>query len=126
DYGVGALYFSQQCVGRLVAPAGIDLPADMPLPEKLLEVQRLMAEGDERAAKIYDTIGVYFGYGIAHYADFYEFRYLLALGRVTSGRGGEIILERAREVLDTEFPELSKKVKFHVPGETEKRHGQAM
>ncbi len=126
DYGVGALYFSQQCVGRLVAPAGIDLPSGMPLPEKLLEVQRLMAEGDERAAKIYETIGVYFGYGIAHYADFYEFRYLLALGRVTSGRGGEIILERAREVLDTEFPELSKKVKFHVPGETEKRHGQAM
>lgn len=126
DYGVGALYFSQQCVGRLVKPAGIDLPADMPLPEKLVEVQKLMTEGDERAARIYQTIGVYLGYGIAHYADFYDFRYLLVLGRVTTGRGGEIILEEARKVLDQEFPELSRKIKFHVPGEKEKRHGQAM
>jgi predicted NBD/HSP70 family sugar kinase len=126
DYGVGALYFSQQCVGRLVAPAGIDLPSGMPLPEKLVEVQKLMAQGDERAARIYHTIGVYLGYGIAHYADFYDFNYLLVLGRVTTGRGGEIILEEARKVLDQEFPELSRKVKFHVPDEKEKRHGQAM
>lgn len=126
DYGVGALYFSQQCVGRLVRPAGIEVPEGMPLPKVLLEVQKLMAEGDERAANIYQTMGVYFGYGIAHYADFYDFRYLLALGRVVSGRGGDIILEGARAVLDKDFPELSKKVKFHIPGETEKRHGQAM
>lgn len=126
DSGVGALYFSQQCVGRLTGPAGIDLPAEMPLPEKLIEVQKRMAEGDERAARIYQTIGVYLGYGIAHYADFYDFRYLLALGRVTSGKGGEIILEEARKVLDQEFPALSAKVKFYVPGEKEKRHGQAM
>lgn len=126
DYGVGALYFSQQCVGRLTAPAGIDLPADLPLPEKLVEVQKLMAEGDERAARIYQTIGVYLGYGIAHYADFYDFRYLLTLGRVTTGRGGEIVLDTAREVLDREFPEIASKIKFHIPGEKEKRHGQAM
>lgn len=126
DRGVGALYFSQQCVGRLVGPAGIALPADMPLPEKLVEVQKLMAAGDERAARIYQTIGTYLGYGIAHYADFYDFRYLLVLGRVTSGRGGELILEGARRVLDEVFPELSAKVLFHVPDETEKRHGQAM
>lgn len=126
DAGVGALYFSQQSLGRLVPAAGIDLPAEMPLPEKLVEVQKLMGEGDERAEKIYQTIGTYLGYTIAHYDEFYEFRYLLVLGRVTSGRGGEIILEKAREVLDREFPELSAKVKFHVPGEKEKRHGQAM
>lgn len=126
DRGVGALYFSQQCVGRLVEPAGIDLPADLPLPEKLVAVQELMAAGDARAEKIYQTIGTYLGYGIAHYADFYDFRYLLVLGRVTTGRGGEIILEGARLVLDEVFPEVSAKVSFHVPDETEKRHGQAM
>lgn len=126
DSGVGALYFSQQSLTRLVPAAGIDLPADMPLPDKLVEVQKLMAENDERAEKIYQTIGVYFGYAIAHYAEFYDFKYLLVLGRVASGTGGEIILEYARKVLDKEFPELSGKVKFHVPGEKEKRHGQAM
>ena len=126
DSGVGALYFSQQSLTRLVPAAGIDLPKEMSLPDKLVEVQKLMADGDERAKKIYQTIGTYFGYAIAHYAEFYDFKYLLVLGRVASGTGGEIILDCAREVLDKEFPELSKKVKFHVPGETEKRHGQAM
>ena len=51
---------------------------------------------------------------------------LLILGRVTSGEGGEIILAKAREVLDLEFPELSKIVNFHIPNEQDKRHGQAV
>ncbi|MDZ7637871.1 MAG: hypothetical protein U5J83_06415 [Bryobacterales bacterium] len=126
DGGVGAQYFSQQAVGRLAAPAGIDLPAEMPLPEKLVAVQVLMAKGDSRALAIYNTIGVYFGYAIAHYADFYEIRHLLLLGRVLSGRGGDRIIEVAQQVLTDEFPELAEKVKVHTPSEAEKRHGQAV
>ena len=41
--------------------------------------------GDERARLIFETIGYYVGYGVAHYADFYELRHVLILGRVTSG-----------------------------------------
>lgn len=126
DGGVGAQYFSQQAVGRLTAPAGIDLPVEMPLPEKLVAVQELMAKGDARALAIYNTIGTYFGYAIAHYADFYEIRHLLLLGRVLSGKGGDRILEVAQEVLADEFPELAEKVKVHTPSEAEKRHGQAV
>ena len=124
DYGCGVQYFSQQAVGRLIGPAGIEMDARLPLPEKLVEVQERMAMGDERAAKIYETIGAYLGYAIAHYAEFYEFKHLLLLGRVTSGRGGEVILESAKTVLREEFPEL--KIGFQVPDEKEKRHGQAM
>ena len=88
DRGCGVQYFSQQAVGRLLEPAGIVLPREMPLPEKLKEVQRLMAEGDARAKMIYQTIGVCLGYAVAHYADFYEFGQVLILGRRTdSGRG---------------------------------------
>jgi predicted NBD/HSP70 family sugar kinase len=126
DRGCGAQYFSQQAVGRLLEPAGIVLPREMPLPEKLKEVQRLMAEGDARAKLIYQTIGVCLGYAVAHYADFYEFGHVLILGRVTSGVGGELILTGAREVLQTEFPELSARVAFHTPEEKDKRHGQAI
>ena len=72
DYGCGVQYFSQQCVGRLIPKAGIEVDPKLPLPEKLVAVQNLMAKGDERAAKIYQTIGVYLGYAIAHYAGFYE------------------------------------------------------
>ena len=126
DSGVGAQYFSQQCVGRLMPSAGIDAPDDMPLPKKLELVQQLMADDDPRAARIYDTIGTYLGYGVAHFADFYDLRHVLVLGRVTSGRGGDHIIRGAREVLELEFPDLAGRIAFHVPGEKEKRHGQAI
>ena len=126
DAGVGAQYFSQQAVGRLLAPAGIDLPAGMPLPAKLEEVQRLAARGNARALRIYQTIGVFFGYNIATYADFYELCNLLVLGRVMTGEGGDLILATAGRVLRAEFPELAGRVRFHIPGEKEKRHGQAI
>jgi predicted NBD/HSP70 family sugar kinase len=126
DRGCGVQYFSQQCVGRLIPKADIEIDPKLPLPEKLVEVQRLMARGDERAAKIYQTIGTYLGYAVAHYAEFYDIRHLLILGRVTTGRGGDIIIAGAREVLQQEFPELAGRAAFQMPDEKEKRHGQAM
>lgn len=126
DYGVGAQYFSQQCVGRLMPLAGIESPPDMSLPERLKHVQALMLEDDPRARRIYETVGTYVGYGVAHFADFYEIRHVLVLGRVTSGPGGDHIVAGAREVLNVEFPELAERIAFHVPGEHDKRHGQAI
>jgi len=126
DRGVGALYFSQQAVNKLLPAAKITLPPKMNLPERLVEVQKLMTKGDVRAAKIYETIGVYFGYGIAHYADFYDFGHLLILGRVTTGAGGEVMLAKAHEVLRAEFPGLAGRVKLHVPDENSRRVGQAV
>jgi predicted NBD/HSP70 family sugar kinase len=126
DYGCGVQYFSQQCVGRLIPKAGLEVDEGLPLPEKLVAVQRLMLKGNEQAAKIYQTIGTYLGYGVAHYAEFYDLRHLLILGRVTTGAGGEIILQGAKEVLAVEFPELAGKISFHMPDEKQKRHGQAM
>lgn len=126
DEGVGAQYFSQQAVGRLLPAAGIALPKEMPLAEKLVEVQKLMAAGDDRAREIYQTIGAYLGYSIAHFADFYEIRNLLVLGRVMTGEGGDIILSVAGEVLREEFPALAGSIHVRTPGEKEKRHGQAV
>lgn len=126
DRGVGALYFSQQAVNQLLSAAKIKLPEKMGLPERLKEVQALMAKADARAAKIYETIGVYLGYGLAHYADFYDFRDALILGRVTTGRGGDIVLAKAREVLNLEFPALAGKMTLHVPDEKSRRVGQAV
>ncbi len=126
DVGCGVQYFSQQAVGRLAPKAGIDLAGDLPLPEQLKAVQRLMERDDARAAAIYRTIGVYLGYGAAHYARFYPVRHVLILGRVTTGRGVDLILEQARRVLSTEFPSLASSVAFHVPDETSRRHGQAI
>jgi len=128
DRGVGAVYFSQQAVGRLIPRAGIeitDIPEDA-LPERLVRVQELMAAGDERARRIYETIGCWFGYTIAHFCDFYRpVRHVEVLGRVMTGDGGQVILAEARRVLEEEFPELAKSLDFYEPDEEEKRHGQA-
>ena len=126
DRGCGVQYFSQQGVARLAKAAGIPFDEKTPLPERLVEVQKLMAAGDARAAKIYETIGVCFGYALAHYAEFYEVRNLLILGRVTSGAGGDLILSVAEKVLRDEFPALASKLQFRTPDEKNKRHGQAV
>lgn len=126
DNGVGALYFSQQAVNKLLPAAKIRMPAKMDLPERLVEVQELMEKGDERAAKIYETIGVYLGYTIPHYADFYDYAHMLILGRVTTGQGGDIVLSKAREVLKLEFPEVAREIEMHVPDEKTRRVGQAV
>ena len=126
DQGVGANYFSQQAVFRLATVAGITLDAKLGLAEKLKSVQELLNRGDERARLIFETIGCYVGYGVAHYADFYELRHVLILGRVTSGEGGNIIMARAQEVLQKEFPQLAAKVALHLPDESTRRVGQAV
>ena len=126
DEGCGVQYFSQQCVARIAPAAGVEFSEDMPFPERLVEVQKLMEQNDERAVKIYQTIGVYFAYTIAHYAEFYDIKNLLILGRVTSGAGGNMILEVAEDVLKSEFPALAKDITFRTPDEKFKRHGQAV
>jgi predicted NBD/HSP70 family sugar kinase len=126
DRGVGVCYFSQQAVNRLLPAAGIDLPAQTSLPERLEQVQSLMAKGDPRAAKIYQTLGVYLGYTIPHYADFYSFRHMLILGRVTTGDGGGVMLNQARAVLEAEFPELAARIRVQIPDEKSRRVGQAV
>jgi len=126
DAGVGAMYFSQQAINKLLPAAKIKLPVKLGLPERLIELQNLMIKGDERAVKIYETIGVYLGYTIPHYAEFYDYAHMLILGRVTTGLGGDIVLAEAKKVLLQEFPEIARLVTMHVPDEKMRRLGQAV
>lgn len=126
DQGCGVQYFSQQAVARLAPLAGLHYPADMPFPEQLIEVQKAMASGDERAAAIYRCIGVYLGWSVIHYDAFYELTTLLLLGRVTSGEGGALMIDEARSVLTAEAPEIASRVSLQTPDERSKRLGQAV
>jgi predicted NBD/HSP70 family sugar kinase len=126
DRGTGALYFSQQAVNKLAPAAGVRFPEDLPLPERLKVVQGLANAGDRQALAIFETIGVYFGYEAAHYAEYYDVEHVLLLGRVMSGRGGEVILEKARDALRREFPELAERLTLHIPDERSRRVGQAV
>lgn len=125
DYGCGVKYFSQDAVIKLAPAAGIELDEDLTPAEKLSVVQDLLEKGHEGAQRIFENIGIYLGYAIAHYADFYDVKHLLILGRVTSGRGGTLILEKARAVLNADFPELAQ-INFHLPDEDDRRVGQAI
>ncbi len=126
DSGCGVQYFSQQAVNRLLSVAKIEVDPTLPVPERLKYVQELMSRGDSRAHQIYQTLGTYLGYQVAHFTSFYDIKHLLILGRVTTGDGGTILIDQARNVLRTEFPEFAEKLKFHMPDEKEKRHGQAI
>lgn len=126
DDGCGVQFMSQQAVFRLAPTVGIELDQNADLADRLKSVQNLMHAGDQRAIDIWNSIGVYVGYAVAHYADFYDVSQILILGRVTSGDGGEIIIKKAQEVLDTEFPELAKKMQINLPDEKSRRVGQAV
>jgi predicted NBD/HSP70 family sugar kinase len=126
DVGVGSQYFSQQCVFRLAPRAGIQIPEGLTDADKLKFVQEKLEAGQEAAVKIWQSMGIYLGYGLAHYADFYQARHVLLLGRCTSGRGGTLILEGAEAVLQAEFPELAARLHIQLPDEKSRRVGQSI
>ena len=125
DFGVGCKYFSQDAVIKLAPRAGIELDPNLTLAEKLKVVQKLNEEGHEGANQIFESIGVYLAYTLAFYAEFYEIKHVLLLGRVTSGKGGETILKVARDVLSKEFPEYQH-IDIGMPSDFMRRLGQSI
>ena len=125
DIGCGVKYFSQDGVIKLAESAGVKFEESLTPAEKLKVVQKMLAEGNEIARTIFDDIGIYLGYTLAFYAEFYKINVLLLLGRVTSGDAGKLIADKAREVLVAEFPELSS-IKITFPDEKMKRVGQSI
>ncbi len=126
DLGGGALYFSQQCVFRLAPKAGIELPSKVTDAEKLNYVQEKLEGGHPGAEKIWQSMGIFLGYGLAHYAEFYDIKHVLILGRCTSGSGGNLILDHAQKVLQEEFPELASQIHVQLPDEKSRRVGQSI
>ena len=126
DIGCGVKYFSQDGVIKLAPRAGIELNESASPAEKLKAVQKLMAEDDPRAARVYESIGVYLGHTLAYYFDLYGCRHVLLLGRVMSGKGGDLILDTAKKVLADEYPELTGKIVPELPDEKFRRVGQSM
>ncbi|MCI9294725.1 MAG: ROK family protein [Lawsonibacter sp.] len=124
DIGCGVKYFSQDGVIKLAPRAGIELDENASPAEKLKAVQALMAQDDPRAAKVYESIGVYLGHTLAYYYELYGCRHVLLLGRVMSGKGGDLILDTAKKVLADEYPEV--KMVPELPDEKFRRVGQSM
>jgi len=96
------------------------------LPERLKKVQERMLDGDVTALNIFQKIGLYLGYTVPWYREFYGFDSMMILGRVTSGPGGVMILETARLILADQFPEVAEQVDVFMPDEKARRVGQSV
>ena len=126
DFGVGCKYFSQDAVIKLAPWAGIEIPAELSLAEKLKFVQNLMEADDPRAVAVFETIGAYLAYATVQYAQFYNIEYMMLLGRVMSGKGGDTILQVCKQILADEYPELAQRCMVTLPDEKMRRVGQSV
>ncbi len=126
DVGCGVQYFSQQGAIRVALAAGMMFEPGSDLPTRLEILQERMAAGDGLARQVYETIGACLGYAVAHYAEFYTLKHVLVLGRVTTGEGGEVLLDWARRALRADFPELAERISLVLPDEKSRRVGQSV
>ena len=126
DLGVGCKYFSQDAVIKLAPRAGIALDESLSPAEKLKAVQGLMEADDPRAQAVFHDIGIYLAYAVVQYSRFYDIKHMMVLGRVMSGKGGEMILATCQQVLADEFPELYAGIQVMLPDENTRRVGQSV
>lgn len=125
DYGVGCKYFSQDAVIKLAEAGGYKFEEGLTPAQKLKVIQGLMEKDDELATQIYEDIGVYLAYTLPFYAKFYDMKHVLLLGRVMGGKGGNIVLDTCRKVLDSEYPQF-KNLDISLPDESSRRVGQSI
>ena len=130
DYGCGVKYFSQDGIIKLAEAAGVKFDADWSPARKLKYVQDMIENGNAEERKLAEDIfldlGTYLGYTIPYYAHFYDFKHILLLGRVVSGKGGNLIVARARHVLEKDFRDIAAKVNIHMPDDKNRRVGQSI
>ncbi|MEG1878165.1 MAG: ROK family protein [Pseudoflavonifractor sp.] len=105
DLGCGVKYLSQDGAVLLAERLGISMPQGGPA-DRFAYLRGLMDRGDARMPAVYRALGRYLAHAAALYAQFYDLRYLLVMGGVAGGPGGEILLAEARRVLDEEYPDL--------------------
>ena len=125
DIGCGVKYFSQDGIIKLAPAAGIELDESLSPAEKLKVVQKLMESGDERAAAVYRSLGCCLAHTLAYYYALYGCENLLLLGRVMSGKGGDVLLDTCKAVLADEYPSLAAKLRLALPDEKFRRVGQS-
>merc|ERR1712054_116846 len=88
-------------------------------------IQQAMKDNPDKTADLYKTCGVYLGYGLAQYCEFYKIDHVMILGRVSKGAGGDLMLAVAKKVLETEFPEFAG-ITFHTADDHFKAVGQCI
>jgi len=138
--GISHMYLGQRGATKLAAKAGVAVPDNLVYPHPdmctithenhaacLKLIQKAMADPAQEAqvSKLYETVGVYLGYGLAQYCEFYKIDHCMILGRVSKGKGGDLMLSVAKKVLESEFPEYAG-MQFHTADDHFKAVGQCI
>merc|ERR1719436_1209368 len=126
--GLSHLYLGQRGATKLAAKGGVKVPENYVYPHPdmctikhedhaqcLKLIQKAMADPEQEpeVRKLYETVGVYLGYALAQYSEFYSIDHVMILGRVSKGKGGDLMLDTAKKVLETEFPKYAG-IQFHT------------
>jgi len=138
--GISHMYLGQRGATKLAAKAGVKVPDNYVYPHEdmctikhedhaqcLKLIQKAMADPEQEpeVRKLYETVGVYLGYALAQYSEFYKLDNLMILGRVSKGAGGDLMMATAKKVLETEFPEIPP-ITFHTADDHFKAVGQCI
>merc|ERR1740123_285063 len=138
--GISHMYLGQRGATKLAAKAGVNVPDNLVFPHpdmctirhenhahclKLIQKAMTDAAQEPKVRLLYETVGVYLGYGLAQYCEFYKIDHVMILGRVSKGAGGDIMLDTARKVLEVEFPDIPP-IKFHTADDHFKAVGQCI
>jgi len=138
--GISHMYLGQRGATKLARKAGVEVPDNYAYPHPdmctikhethaqcLKLIQKAMDDPAQEAEvrKLYETVGVYLGYGLAQYCEFYKIDHVMILGRVSKGKGGDLMLEVAKKVLMTEFPQFGH-IQFHTADDHFKAVGQCI
>jgi len=137
--GLSHMYLGQRGTTKLAAKGGVEVPANYKYPHadmvtikhenhaqclKLIQ-EAMKTDKEPEVRKIYETVGVYLGYALAQYSEFYKIDHVMILGRVSKGKGGDIMLDTAKKVLQEEFPQFSH-IQFHTADDHFKAVGQCI
>jgi len=138
--GISHMYLGQRGATKLAAKAGVQVPENYVYPHPdmctikhedhaqcLKLIQKAMADPaqEPQVRKLYETVGVYLGYGLAQYCEFYPINHVMILGRVSKGSGGDLMLDVAKKVLMSEFPQFGH-IQFHTADDHFKAVGQCI
>lgn len=138
--GLSHMYLGQRGATKLAAKGGVEVPENYKYPHPdmcsikhedhaqcLKLIQKAMSDDalEPKVKEIYETVGIYLGYALAQYSEFYNIEHVMILGRVSKGKGGDIMLDTAKKVLEKEFPDLPS-ITFHTADDHFKAVGQCI
>lgn len=138
--GISHMYLGQRGATKLAAKAGVKVPENYVYPHpdmctikhedhaqclKLIQEAMKDPAQEPKVRQLYETVGVYLGYGLAQYCEFYKIDHVMILGRVSKGKGGDLMLDVAKKVLMAEFPQFGH-IQFHTADDHFKAVGQCI